>query len=136
MTKSGKHCGKRRNCSFWAISSFVTMFSKSCLLQKRQKASIWGKGLTIFPHRQIWKRRLKICSCATTCRKYSAADCSFLKHCVKRRNCSFLGNISFYHNIYLPDMIFVSCGLNTLQEKLYHFKTYILYGIENIWERV
>ena len=37
MTKSGK---KRRNCSFWAISSFVTMFSKSC-----QKASIWGKGL-------------------------------------------------------------------------------------------
>ena len=29
MTKSWKHCGKRRNCSFWAISSFVTMFSKS-----------------------------------------------------------------------------------------------------------
>ena len=45
MTKSGKHCGKRRNYSFWAISSFVTMFSKSCLLQRRQKASIWGKGL-------------------------------------------------------------------------------------------
>ena len=45
MTKSGKHCGKRRNCSFWAISSFVTMFSKSRLLQRRQKASIWGKGL-------------------------------------------------------------------------------------------
>ena len=45
MNKSGKHCGKKRNCSFWAISSFVTMFSKSHLLQKRQKASIWGKGL-------------------------------------------------------------------------------------------
>ena len=45
MTKSGKHCGKRRNCPFWAISSFVTMFSKSLLLQMRQKASIWGKGL-------------------------------------------------------------------------------------------
>ena len=28
MTKSGKHCGKRRNCTFCAISSFVTMFSK------------------------------------------------------------------------------------------------------------
>ena len=25
--------------------SFVTMFSKSCLLQRRQRASIWGKGL-------------------------------------------------------------------------------------------
>ena len=45
MTKSGKHCIKRRNCSFWAISSLVTMFSKSCLMQRRQKASIWGKGL-------------------------------------------------------------------------------------------
>ena len=27
MTKSGKYCVKRRNCSFWAISSFVTIFS-------------------------------------------------------------------------------------------------------------
>ena len=48
MTKSGKHCGKRRNCTFSAISSFVTMFSKSRLLQRRQKASIWGKGLIKF----------------------------------------------------------------------------------------
>ena len=45
MTKSGKHCGKRWNCTFCAISSFVTMFSKSRLLQRCQKASIWGKGL-------------------------------------------------------------------------------------------
>ena len=34
---------KRRNCTFCAISSFVTMFSKSCLLQSHQKASIWGQ---------------------------------------------------------------------------------------------
>ena len=27
-----------------AISSFVTMFSKSCLLQRRHKVSIWGRG--------------------------------------------------------------------------------------------
>ena len=26
---SQKHCGKRRNCSLWAISSFPTMFSKT-----------------------------------------------------------------------------------------------------------
>ena len=45
MTKGGKHCGKWRNCTFCAISSFVNMFSKSRLLQRRQKASIWGKGL-------------------------------------------------------------------------------------------
>ena len=38
---------QRKNCSFWAISSFVTMFSKSGLLQRRLKASIWGKVLTI-----------------------------------------------------------------------------------------
>ena len=47
MAKSGKHCGKRRNCSCWALSFFVTMFSKSRLLQRRQKASIWRKGLNI-----------------------------------------------------------------------------------------
>ena len=46
MTKRGKHCGKRRNCMFCAISSFVTMFSNSRLLQRRQKVSIWGKGLS------------------------------------------------------------------------------------------
>ena len=39
MTKSGKHCDKRRKSSFRAISSFVTIFSKSCLLQRRQKVS-------------------------------------------------------------------------------------------------
>ena len=38
FSKSGKHCGKRRNCSFLAISTFVIMFSKSRLLQRRQKA--------------------------------------------------------------------------------------------------
>ena len=42
---SCKHGDKRRNCSFWAISSFVAMFSKSCLPQRRQKVSIWGKGV-------------------------------------------------------------------------------------------
>ena len=47
MTKSGKHFDKSRNCSFWAISSFVTMFSKSRLLRRRQKAFIWEKWLTL-----------------------------------------------------------------------------------------
>ena len=45
-TKSGKHCRKRRNCSFWAISFFVNMFSKCRPLQSCQKAYIWGKLLT------------------------------------------------------------------------------------------
>ena len=48
MMKSGKHCVKRRNCLFWAISCFVTMFSKSHLLQRHQKASRWGKGLNFY----------------------------------------------------------------------------------------
>ena len=29
MTKSGKDCVKRRNCTFCAISTFVTVFKKS-----------------------------------------------------------------------------------------------------------
>ena len=53
MTKSGKHCDKMRNCWFWAISSFVTMFSKISLLQRSQKASIWGKGLNLFILHQL-----------------------------------------------------------------------------------
>ena len=43
MTKSRKHCGKRRNCLFWAISSFVTMFPKSRGVRKR----LYEKGLRI-----------------------------------------------------------------------------------------
>ena len=42
MTKTGKHWGKRRICSFWSFFSFISMFSKSHLLQRCQKASIWG----------------------------------------------------------------------------------------------
>ena len=33
QTTFWKHSDKRRNCSFWGMSTFVTMFSKSCLLQ-------------------------------------------------------------------------------------------------------
>ena len=44
-----------------AISSFITMFSKSRLLQRRQKASIWGKGLNIYAHCTIKSlKRLKV----------------------------------------------------------------------------
>ena len=32
---------------FITFASFVIMFSKSCLLQRCQKASIWGKGLNL-----------------------------------------------------------------------------------------
>ena len=38
MTKSEKHCDKGE------IARFVTMFSKSRLLQRREKASFEGKG--------------------------------------------------------------------------------------------
>ena len=43
-----------RNCSFWAISYFVSMFSKSRLLQRRQKASIWRKRLTTSHKLILW----------------------------------------------------------------------------------
>ena len=45
--KVEKLCGKRRNCTFCAISSFVTLLSKRRLLQRRRKASIGGKGLNV-----------------------------------------------------------------------------------------
>ena len=42
--KSWKHCDKRKNCSYWAISFYHHNVFKSFLLQRRQKASICGKG--------------------------------------------------------------------------------------------
>ena len=36
------------------IARFVTLFSKSCLLQKHQKTSIWGKGLNKFHDSGSW----------------------------------------------------------------------------------
>ena len=56
MTTSGKHCGKRRNCTFCAISSFDTMFfkkpsaaeaSESVYMRERIK-SCTIKGYTYF----------------------------------------------------------------------------------------
>ena len=41
-----KHCGKRRNCSFWAISPFPSVF-KRLILQTRKNQSLFGKGLII-----------------------------------------------------------------------------------------
>ena len=45
---SWKRGDKRRNWLFWAISSFVDMFSKSCLLQRHQKLSLWGERFKPF----------------------------------------------------------------------------------------
>ena len=39
---SRKHCGKRRNCSLRAISSFPTMFSMMC-----ENEYLWSKGLSV-----------------------------------------------------------------------------------------
>ena len=44
---SRKHCGKRRNCSLRAISSFPTMFSKAVCLLMRQNEYLWSKGLIV-----------------------------------------------------------------------------------------
>ena len=46
--KQWKSLWQKQKLHIFVISSFVTMFSKSCLLQRLQKASIWGKGLTLF----------------------------------------------------------------------------------------
>ena len=42
---SRKHYGKRSSCLLRAISSFPTMFSKSCVLLMLQNEYLWSKGL-------------------------------------------------------------------------------------------
>ena len=41
---SRKHCGKRRNCSLWAIYPFPSVF-KRLVSQGRQKVALCGNGL-------------------------------------------------------------------------------------------
>ena len=43
-----KHCGKRRNCSLWAISPFPTVFFKSFILQTRKNQGLCGYGLRVY----------------------------------------------------------------------------------------
>ena len=40
-----KHCGKRRNCSLLAISSFPTVFSKGLYCRHVKNQGLFGKGL-------------------------------------------------------------------------------------------
>ena len=40
-----KHCGKRRNCSLQAISSFPTVFTKGLFPRGVKKVSLCGNGL-------------------------------------------------------------------------------------------
>ena len=99
MTYSGKHCGKRRNCLFWAISSFVTMFLRRCLLQRRQKSFVWGKGLTInlrehIYSRWLWKYRDKVMDIFFNDK--SGNQCS------KGRNSSFFKNVQNEQFLLLP----------------------------------
>ena len=39
-----KHCGKRRNCSLQAISSFLTVFSKELYCRHVKSRACLGKG--------------------------------------------------------------------------------------------
>ena len=42
-----KHCGKRTNCLSWAICPFPTVLSKGLFPGGRQKASLYGNGLSL-----------------------------------------------------------------------------------------
>ena len=47
MTISGKHCGKRRNCSFWSISSLLLCFQTAVCCRCVRKRLYDGKGWTV-----------------------------------------------------------------------------------------
>ena len=44
IQKGRKHCGKRRNCSLWAISPFPTVFSKGLFPRGVKRCHCVGKG--------------------------------------------------------------------------------------------
>ena len=76
MTKSGKYCVKRRNYSFWAISSFVTMFSKIRLLTAEASESVYMMERVKGP---IRRRNLPSSTCTWDIRS-SFLDYWFIKH--------------------------------------------------------
>ena len=47
-----KHCGKRRNCSFWAISPFPTVFSKGFLPGASKGGIVW-EWVNLYRNRHI-----------------------------------------------------------------------------------
>ena len=120
MTKSGKHCGKRRKCTFCAISSFVTMFSKSCLQQRRQKVFIWGKGLNLIyltvsgTQNQMVIRNLEFQVIVRVVRE--PIDNFFKCFCI-----SNLSNFFFCHNV------FKSCLLQMCQNGSESWKGLIIH---------
>ena len=73
MTKSGKHCGKRRNCTFWVNFSHKKICSAFLHI---------GKGQTNNP------KYYSTFSIKKTLSDASAADRFLKKHVYKRRNCS------------------------------------------------
>ena len=59
MTNSGKHCDKRRNCLFWAISPFVTMFfRKRFTVEASESVYMRERVKVIQPFLYICNRRL------------------------------------------------------------------------------
>ena len=58
MTKSGKHCGKRRNCTFCAISSFGTVFKKPSAVEASESIYMRErvKSIVPFPHIDTFRR--------------------------------------------------------------------------------
>ena len=61
IKRSRTNCGERRNCSFGAISSFVTMFSK-VVCCRCQKASVCWKGLKMTMMAHYFIPFMSVCS--------------------------------------------------------------------------
>ena len=49
MYNDWKHCDKRRNCLFWAISSYVAMFSKNQSVAKASEHVYMRERVKLFP---------------------------------------------------------------------------------------
>ena len=110
----GKHCGKRRNCSWRAISPFPTVFFKRLVSQGHQKGVIvWefkrfrfmsvyadclGFILNSLPHMSILGSSNSAANENVMWKKLNKWDTIIWlsrKHCGKRRNCSLRAISSF-----------------------------------------
>ena len=130
-----KHCGKRRNCSFRAISRFPTVFSIDWCCMTHKNQGLFGKGLRIKNvvvaqnnndrhYKAIaWKKLIQFCRLINTTVTFSQISPGFYKssvqvlskHCGKWRNCTLQSISAFFTSVFCPfgelSAVFIKCQI-------------------------
>ena len=102
-----KHCGKRRNCSLRAISSFPTVFSKGLFPRGVKRCHCVGRVKVNLPSLSLSQMtNFGFCQTERVCRwqfqmgwKWQKVIQTGRKHCGKKEKLLVMSNFSFSHSV-------------------------------------